>query len=104
MATKALSKTIANISNKITLKWTTEQERLVACFADPEQTYLYMVTVDMSGVPKVRKLTIARDINHARAQMKKGKSLIDKMVKFSVRQGWSGDVWFNDIESFIKPI
>ncbi len=99
MATKVLKQVAA----KATLNWTSSLERLVAMFADPEQTYLYACTVDNSGVPHVRKLTIARDVAHARAQLKQGKALIGQYVKFSVRKGWSGDVWFNDVVSKIQP-
>lgn len=79
-------------------KWTDHLQRLICVFADPENAYLYMVAVDKNGTPTVRKLTISRDPGHARQQYKKGLSLIGQYVRFSTRQGWSSDVWFNEVK------
>ena len=79
-------------------KWTEHLQRLICVFADPENTYLYMVAVDKNGSPTARKLTISRDPGHAREQYKKGRALVGQYVRFSTRQGYSSDVWFNEVK------
>lgn len=96
MATKVIKQVV---TNKTQLTWTTIPQKLIATFSDQDQQYLYMVCLGQDGLPTVRKLTIIRDINHAREQMKKAKRMIDQQVRFSVRKGWDGNVWFNDIEA-----
>ena len=101
MATMTTKRLTNKVISKIisTDKWSTHLQRLISVFVDPENTYLYTVAVDKNGVPTVRKLTIARDPQHAREQYKAAQKLIGQYVIFSVRQGWNGDVWFNEIRT-----
>ena len=71
-------------------KWSTHLQRLINVFVDPENSYLYTVAVDKNGIPTVRKLTISRDPQHAREQLKAARTLMGQYVTFSVRQGWDG--------------
>ena len=102
MTTKTLTqRVIRNIVS--TDKWSTHLQRLICAFVDPENTYLYTVAVDKNGSPTVRKLTISRDPQHAREQYKAAKGLIGQYVSFSVRRGWDGETWFNEVKSAVEP-
>lgn len=96
MSAKVIKQIVANKSSN--LNWTNHLQHLIGVFNDPDNNYLYTICVDKNGMPTVRKLTISRDITHARAQYKIAKSLVGQYVQFSVRKGWSADVWFNDIK------
>ena len=101
MATRVIKQIVASkISN---LTWTSHLQHLIGVFNDPDNNYIYTICVDKNGTPTVRKLTISRDVNHARAQYKAAKALVGQYVKFSVRRGWSADVWFNEIASIATP-
>ena len=93
-STKTLDQ-IAPIYNN----WTNNLQRLISVFADPENSYVYAVSVDGNGVPTIRKLAIARDPGHAREQYKLCKGLIGRYVSFSARKGWASDLWFNEIRA-----
>jgi hypothetical protein len=93
---RALSRILPKVA--MTESWTSHLQRLICVFSDPENSYLYMVAVDKGGMPTVRKLTISRDPLHAREQYKRGKALVGQYVKFSVRRGWDGETWFNEVK------
>lgn len=102
MTTKALTqKALSKLISKD--KWSTHIQRLISVFVDPENTYLYTVATDKNGVPTVRKLTIARDPGHARQVYRSAQKLIGQYVSFSVRPGWDGNLWFNEVVSATNP-
>jgi hypothetical protein len=76
-----------------TASFTMESSTLMAVYTDSSNRYLY--AVDSNDI--VRKLSITRDVEHARKQYKVARSLIGKQVKFGVTSGWSSDSWFNEI-------
>jgi len=76
-----------------TASFTMESSVLMAVYTDSSNRYLY--AVDSNDI--VRKLSITRDVEHARKQYKVARSLIGKQVKFGVTSGWSSSNWFNEI-------
>jgi hypothetical protein len=76
-----------------TASFTMESSTLMAVYTDSSNRYLY--AVDSNDI--VRKLSITRDVEHARKQYKVARSLIGKQVKFGVTSGWSSANWFNEI-------
>jgi hypothetical protein len=85
-------------SNLETSSWTTQPETLLATYVDLENTFWYIISEQPNGKKVIRKMSIQRDINYARSINIKAKELIGKQVIFGVTQGWSNQVWFNDIE------
>lgn len=76
-----------------TASFTTDTSTLLAVYTDSSNRYVY--TVDSNDV--VRKLSISRDVEHARKQYKIARSLVGKEVRFGVTSGWSSSNWFNEI-------
>lgn len=76
-----------------TASMTMESSTLMAVYTDSSNRYVY--AVDDKDV--VRKLSITRDVEHARKQYKIARSLVGKQVRFGVTAGWSSSNWFNEI-------
>jgi len=76
-----------------TTAWTASASTLVAVFVDKDNRYWY--AVDDKQV--IRKMSITRDVEHARREYKNARYLVGKQVHFGVTQGWDGDVWFNEV-------
>ncbi len=76
-----------------TASMTMESSTLMAVYTDSSNRYVY--AVDSNDV--VRKLSITRDVEHARKQYKIARGLIGKQVRFGVTAGWSSSNWFNEI-------
>ena len=76
-----------------TASFTMEASTLMAVYTDSSNRYVY--AVDDKEV--VRKLSINRDVDHARKQYKLARGLVGKQVRFGVTAGWSSDTWFNEI-------
>ena len=76
-----------------TASFTMESSVLMAVYTDSSNRYLY--AVDSNDI--VRKLSITRDVEHARKQYKIARGLVGKQVRFGVTAGWSSDTWFNEI-------
>jgi hypothetical protein len=76
-----------------TVMFTMETSMLMVVYTDPANRYVY--AVDDKEV--VRKLSINRDVEHARKQYKLARGLVGKQVRFGVTAGWSSDTWFNEI-------
>jgi len=83
----------ATKGDTVTASFTTEVSTLMAIYTDSSNRYLY--AVDSNDI--VRKLSITRDVEHARKQYKIARGLIGKQVRFGVTSGWSSANWFNEI-------
>jgi 3-methyladenine DNA glycosylase Mpg len=83
----------ATKGDTVSASFTMETSMLMVVYTDPANRYVY--AVDDKEV--VRKLSITRDVEHARKQYKIARSLIGKQVRFGVTAGWSSDTWFNEI-------
>jgi len=66
---------------------------LMAVFVDKENKYWYAVDDQQT----IRKMSITRDVEHARREYKIARNLVGKKVYFGVTQGWDGNVWFNEV-------
>jgi hypothetical protein len=76
-----------------TASFTVEPSTLLAVYTDSSNRYVY--AVDDKDI--VRKLSVTRDVEHARKQFKIAKGLIGQKVRFGVTSGWSSSNWFNEI-------
>jgi hypothetical protein len=76
----------------------TDREKLIATYVDDENQFWYTVS-EANGKPRIRKMSIKRDVNYAREINKKAKKLIGQEVYFGVTAGWNPNVWFNDVVS-----
>ena len=76
-----------------TASFTMEASTLMAVYTDASNRYVY--AVDDKDI--VRKLSITRDVEHARKQYKIARGLVGKQVRFGVTAGWSSSNWFNEI-------
>jgi len=83
----------ATKGDTVSASFTMETSMLMVVYTDPANRYVY--AVDDKEV--VRKLSISRDVEHARKQYKIARSLVGKQVRFGVTAGWSSDTWFNEI-------
>jgi len=91
--TITLKGTFANKGNTVTSSYTDTPVTLMAVYVDDANNYIY--AVDSKQV--IRKMSITRDVTHARKQFKVAKSLVGKQVFFGVTSGWNSEVWFNEI-------
>lgn len=76
-----------------TFAFTAEPVILKAIYVDADNRFFY--AVDETNV--IRKMSITRDVEHARNQYKLARTLVGKTVHFGVTAGWDGDVWFNEV-------
>jgi hypothetical protein len=83
----------ATKGDTITSTYTVEPTTLMVVYTDQSNRYIY--AVDSKDI--VRKLSITRDVEHARKQFKLAKKLVGKQVRFGVTSGWSSSNWFNEI-------
>jgi hypothetical protein len=83
----------ATKGDTVSASFTMETSMLMVVYTDPVNRYVY--AVDDKEV--VRKLSISRDVEHARKQYRIARSLVGKQVRFGVTAGWSSDTWFNEI-------
>lgn len=93
MSVAAIKPTFAIKGDITTTAYTAHPSVLMAVFVDKENKYWY--AVDDQQV--IRKMSITRDVEHARKQYKHSRDLIGKQVHFGVTQGWDGNVWFNEV-------
>jgi hypothetical protein len=83
----------ATKGDTVSASFTMDTSMLMVVYTDPANRYVY--AVDDKEV--VRKLSISRDVEHARKQYKIARGLVGKQVRFGVTAGWSSDTWFNEI-------
>jgi hypothetical protein len=83
----------ADKGDTTTNSFTVEASTLTAVFVDADNKYWY--AVDSKNV--IRKMSITRDVDHARREYKIAKMLVGKKVHFGVTKGWDGNVWFNEV-------
>jgi hypothetical protein len=83
----------ATKGDTVSASFTMETSMLMVVYTDPANRYVY--AVDDKEV--VRKLSISRNVEHARKQYKIARGLVGKQVRFGVTAGWSSDTWFNEI-------
>ena len=83
----------ATKGDTVSASFTMETSMLMVVYTDPVNRYVY--AVDDKEV--VRKLSISRDVEHARKQYRIARSLVGKQVRFGVTAGWSSSNWFNEI-------
>jgi len=76
-----------------TTAYTATSSVLMAVFVDKENKYWYAVDDQQT----IRKMSITRDVEHARREYKIARGLVGKKVYFGVTQGWDGNVWFNEV-------
>ena len=88
----------AEKSDTLTHEWTKQPETLIATYVDAENKFWYTISEDASHEKHIHKMSITRDIQHARAVNIKAKKMIGKKVHFGVTKGWSPLIWFNDIK------
>ncbi len=83
----------ANKGDTATASYTQTPSVLMALYIDQDNKYMY--AIDDKQV--IRRMSITRDVEHARKQFRIAKKLIGKAVRFGVTSGWSSDVWFNEV-------
>jgi len=93
METQAIKPAFAIKGDTTTTAYTAHPSVLMAVFVDKENRYWY--AVDDQQV--IRKMSITRDVDHARKEYKTARALVGKKVHFGVTQGWDGNVWFNEV-------
>ena len=76
-----------------TTAYTAIASTLVAVFVDKDNRYWYAI----DDTNTIRKMSITRDVEHARKQYKIAREMVGKKVHFGVTQGWDGNVWFNEV-------
>jgi hypothetical protein len=96
-----MATTFIDFENDIDLEnksWTKVSENLVGIYVEDDNSTWYMVTDTHRGKMRIRKMSIKRDINHARAIYRKAKGLIGKEIFIAVAGDSNPNIWFNDIE------
>ncbi len=76
-----------------TATYTAEASVLVALYVDADNRYFY--AIDDKQV--LRKMSITRNVEHARQQYRIARKLVGKKVRFGVTSGWDSNVWFNEV-------
>jgi hypothetical protein len=98
MNSSTLPSDFAEKSDTMTATWTTNPSKLIATYVDQENKFWYAIAEEANGKMIIRKMSITRDISHARQVNIKAKTLIGKEVYFGVTRGWNPMVWFNDVK------
>jgi|APGre2960657373_1045057.scaffolds.fasta_scaffold11622_4 hypothetical protein len=93
MEAQAIKPTFAIKGDLTTTSYTSTASTLVAVFVDKENRYWY--AIDDQQI--IRKMSITRDVEHARREYKIARNLVGKKVHFGVTQGWDSNVWFNEV-------
>ena len=76
-----------------TATFTAKASVLVALYVAEDNRYVY--AVDDHNV--IRKMSITRNVEHARQQYRIARKLVGKSVRFGVTSGWDSNVWFNEV-------
>jgi len=93
MSVAAIKPAFAIKGDLTTTAYTSSPSILMAVFVDKENKYWYAVDDQQT----IRKMSITRDVEHARKQYKIAREMVGKSVHFGVTQGWDGNVWFNEV-------
>jgi len=98
--TLKVSDQMGQIGDTVTATYTSEVYTLMAVYTDEANRYMYIVG-STGDKQVIRKMSINRDIKHARSQYRIAKKLIGTKVRFGVTQGWdtgsNAGVWFNEV-------
>jgi hypothetical protein len=83
--------------------WTNHSSILQATYVDAENKFWYAVSLEENtGKYCIRKMSITKDVQHARNINIKAKGLINKRVVFGTSGGWNPNVWFNDLKEILS--
>jgi len=83
--------------------WTNHSSILQATYVDAENKFWYAVSLEENtGKYCIRKMSISKDVNHARNINIKAKGLMGKRVVFGTSGGWNPNVWFNDLKEILS--